>query len=245
MSQHFSAIGFDLSDSSQLLDFARACVGKSEAYQSARRDFTGAAFRWNAGRGIEVWTAVREVESAVGEEDYEIVSCLPAWRCKETLALRAWRIERRREDRFELNMAARLEDGRELSFALVNLWQNPDLPARGADGVVHLCGLVLEAECSRPEDAPRLIDGLSVEDSLKTLESALIPLDRDNHYRVAGKIIEADETANIHTGKRLCRVLVELDGLRLPLIFARDLSQTKPEAGLRFDGLIWLSGLLP
>jgi|GEM_PF-4961118 len=245
MSQHFSAIGFDLENDAQLLDFARDCVGKSEAYKSERRDFPGAGFRWEAGRGIEVWTAVKAVSGTGGDEDYEIVSCLPAWRCEEILSLRAYRIERHRLDKSELVMLARLADGRELSFALANLWQNPAMPARGLECEVHLAGLGLEAECSRMEDAPRLIDERQADAPLKTLDSALIPLDRDNHYRVAGKIIEADGTANIHSGRKLWKIKLELAGLQLPLIFARDLSQNRPEAGLRFDGLIWLCGLLP
>ena len=242
MSRHFSAIGFNISSDAKLLDFARECVGRSDAYQSDRRDFSGAGFRWEAGRGIEVWTAVKPLD---GGEDYEIVSCLPAWRCEETLNLRAWRMLRHPLDKSELLMLARFEDGRELSFALPNLWQNPELPARGMDGQVHLAGLALEAGISPFESAPRLLDERQADSPVKTLDSALIPLDRDNHYRVAGRILEADETSNIHSGVRLWKIRLDIDGLHLPLIFPKDISSGAPAPGLRFDGLIWLCGLLP
>ncbi len=223
---------------------ARRSVELGEAYKSERKSLSGAAFGWHAGRGIEVWTTVKPMSAKGADEDYEIISCLAGFRPDDISKLRAYKIARHFEREGEMLMQGRFAEGGTLLFALLNLWQHSRIPAKGGELEVQLGALALEGEWANAKDAPRLVDEVGG-DPLKDVESVLLPLDRDCHYRAAGIIGEARLISNMHSGVKLWRIKVKLPDFEIELLSQEREGIAPPQVGQRFDGIIWLCGFLP
>ena len=239
MSQHFKAVGFDVANPERLQQLAHQAIQYGQPVSTRRAGLPEAAFLWDIGRGLQIWVYA----SRSGGDDYEIISCLPGFLGEEKLRFRAYRIARNPRQTGEVLMRALLPGGAEMEFILINLALFDGLSSSGLDLDVHLSGLAVEAGISSPDqdDVP-IIQVEGGDGELKTVDSLLVPIDRDCHCQLVGQVAGRREVVNIITGAGLWALGIETSELRLPVLVPGDLFSRPPLVDDRFQGIVWLQG---
>jgi len=240
MPQHFAAIGFDVSTPEALRELARTAIRHGVAHRTERPNLPEALFVWDAGRGLQVFVAARR--SAGGDEEYEIVSCLPGCLPEETLDLRAYRLGRHPTREGEAQLRGRLAGGAEFQAALLDLGLHDALPPAGLERRIRLMGLALQAEAWDP-GAPdaRVVAVEDPDGTQRTVDSLFIPVDRDGHYQLLGRIERVVPVVNFHTATELVALAVSTSELKLPVIAPASLFERPPAVMQRVEALIWLT----
>ncbi len=245
MPKHFSAIGFTLDDAEALKCLAHQAVSQGEAFHAQRQGLPEGLFLWDLGRGLQVWVAARIPKDEADLDEAEIVACWPGFKTEDCLRFRAYRMARNAQSEGEIRLRGRLASGAELELALLNLAQADRLPASGADLPVHVAGLALEARLEDPAAADAAVTQVEDEDGhLRQLDSYLMPVDRDHHYTVMGRVVQVRDVVNFHTGAKLLALGVETSELELPVIVPASLLTRPVTVGLRFSGMLWLQAQL-
>lgn len=239
MPQHFRAIGFEITDPESLKHLAFGVIENGRAIVSRRQGIPEANFVQDFGRGIQLWV------SAVGSNDeYEIVSCLPAFITESKTRIRAYKLARKKNEN-EIFLRGKLEQGAEVELVLLNLAIDDTFRTSGIDLDLHLCGLGLECEITGSDNQSSKVVQIENEaGELKTVESMFVAVDKDCHYLVMGKVRSVKEISNFHTGRKLVAIGLDTSGIELPVLFAKESLEKIPSENDVVQATIWLQGQL-
>ena len=239
MPQHFRAIGFEINSSEKLKQTALDVIDQGTAIVSGRAGVPEANFFQDFGRGLQLWVAARKQN-----EEYEIVSCLPGFATESIIKLRAYRIAGTK-DQSEIRLRGRLEEGAEVEMVLLNLVMNDSMATSGLNLDLHVSGLGIELEIlDRSGQNKKVVQIQNDEGELETVESMFVPLDKDCHYLLMGKVKSVREISNFHTGAKLVAIGLATSEIDLPLIFTRETVTKLPIEGDIIQTTIWLQGQL-
>ncbi len=240
MSTHFLAAGFDVTTPHELKKLAHQAISKGKLYQGTRKTLGGAAFEWDAGRGLHVWV-VAGSEPGGFEDEPTIVSCQAGYVSEHTMTVPAYRLEKHPENPGEVVAVLRTEKG-VFRCSLLNLWAHRDLPTAGVDLELAVAGFVLETDDIDDEPVIRLKE--DAEGQVSSNESFLVSLDRDCHHKVAGRVLEIAPFANFHTGGLLERWRLGIAGMQLDLVAPAEMRPARMTEGYRLEALCWLHGFI-
>ena len=240
MSTHFLAAGFDVSQPDELKKLAHQAIKNGKFHKGTRKSLGTAAFEWDAGRGLHVWV-VANAEPGGFEDEPTIVSCQSGFVSEQIQTIPAYRLEKHPDRPGEVVAVLRTETG-VFRCSLLNLWKFKDLPTVGVDLDLAVTGFVLEADEMDSEPVIRLKE--DAEGQVVTNESFLVPLDRDCHHKVAGRVLEIAPFANFHTGHMLERWRLGIGGMQLDLVAPAELRPARMSEGYRLEALCWLHGFL-
>ncbi len=226
----FEAIGIELPNERAYQRLVRDVGKRGEVSELRRNDGTLHGRCLKFGKGLEVWTMLYEAEP--GELLY--ADCRPGFRGRRRHKVGPWLMTEVAEEGAAV-VHGFIEDTEvEVLFELQNLTEVGTRALSSATLTVGLCGLASSAEVvDEPLDASwQSYDELS-----------LSVVEKENDWRLTGKIIALEALRNPQSGSDLFWFLVEIGELQLEIVVnQRMLDGSRIAIGSYIKADVWLQG---
>lgn len=226
----FDAIGFEIPNENAFHDLAETVGQRGEVSILPRKDGVLHGRCLKFGAGLEVWTLA--FESGMGEVVY--ADCRPAFRARYVQRISPWVLTESDEEGKSVIHGFIEDKNTEVLFQLQNLTEVGTRFLEQTTLQVGLCGLAYRAGIFAKTDEV----GWQSYD-----EAAVIVIEEENYWKVAGHILAFDALRNPQSGNDLYWIYVGMGGSQLEiLVNQRALRGKKPYVGAFIEADVWLQG---